>query len=281
MKRAALLAMALCGCSSSQPASKSPQQVQAVDVYALRSNVTGYSLVRLAALPAISAPPYDQASNCVQPQQPVSTAAKLAVQKGWRILAEQKFHQFQAVLIARAGEPMTSARCNYVDSNVAFFEGDRLVGILYPKGKDASPIAGIELVGDHLRAWSTDPTALGQANLRGADLTFDAISGDDLVCNGLHVPAIFEQRYSQARQKLMAAGWSAQPSTEEVMDDRTRDYRKRFPETDSCAGTGYAECRFSLIAKNRTIVAVTTMGEDDDPVVSSYTVTCARKRSTN
>jgi hypothetical protein len=176
---------------------------------------------------------------------------------------------------------MTSGRCNSIDANIAFFEGAKLIGVLYPKGKNGIGISAMELTNNHLRVWSTDPMAQGQVNLNGAALTFDKIAGSDSVCNGKYrVPTLYGLRYSKARRELAVAGWLPQPHHEAVEGDyRTGDYRKRFPETDSCAGTGYAECRFSLLAKDGSAwVNVVTLGEDDDPVVSDYATSCEPKR---
>jgi hypothetical protein len=278
-RTALILALAVCACSSEQKAGTANNAAIATEPavkapdYALRSRVVGASLVRVAELPKTTPLPAD--GNCEHFIQPVSAAARQAARQGWRVLQESQFDRFQAVLIARGGEPMTSGRCNYIDSNVAFFEGARLIGILYPKGKDSIPIAGIEPVDGHLRVWSTDPMALGQVNLAGTSLTYDRISGEDRVCGGKYrVPTVFGLPYSQARGSLRRAGWSPRLHIDDAEDYRTKDYRRRFQETDSCAGTGYAECRFTLTAKDGVELAIVTLGESDDPKVSSYGVSC-------
>jgi hypothetical protein len=47
----------------------------------------------------------------------------------------------------RRGEPASSPVSR------AFFEGERLVGLLYSKGKDGIGIKRVERIGDHLRVW--------------------------------------------------------------------------------------------------------------------------------
>ncbi|MCW3849280.1 hypothetical protein OF829_18740 [Sphingomonas sp. LB-2] len=282
MKRTALLlALLASACAQAQqPANNVAEAAPspAPTGYALRSNVAGASLVRVTELPATTTLPAE--GNCDHFVEPVSPAAKLAAQKGWRVLGEERFKQFQVVLIARGGDAMTSGRCNYIDSNLAFFEGGRLIGILYPKGKDSTPIAGIEPVDGHLRVWSTDPMALGQVNLTGTNLSYDEISGGDRVCGGKYnVPTVFGLPYAEARKKLIAAGWRALPSKEEV--SQIADYaaaRRRFPELDTCAGTGYGECGYTLTAADGvTTLGVVTLGDVDDATVSGYDVACDGK----
>ena len=277
---AALLAISACSAAQNS-ASKSEgasTKLAASNGYTLRSNVTGASLVRLAELPSTTPLPIEPESNCAHFIQPASAGGRLAARKSWRLLQEQLFYQFQAVLIVRGGDPLTSGRCNYIDANVAFFEGERLIGILYPKGKDGIRIAGMEVVDGHLRIWSTDPSAQGQVNLKGTNLSFDEVKGSDSVCNGkFHVPVVFGQPYPQARPTLIASGWSARPSKEEMPADQI-EYRRRFPELDSCAGTGYGECGFTLIAADGvTKLFITTLGGIDDMAVSSYEVACDGK----
>lgn len=282
MRRAALLALALAGCSSGQQSASNSATAQTAaqpkSGYALRSNVEGASLVRLPELARVTPAPLEPDSYCSERLvQPKSAGGKLAAAKGWRVAQEETFHKLQAVLILRGYEQMTSGRCNSIDPNIAFFEGTKLIGVLYPKGKDGIGISAMEIINDHLRVWSTDPMAQGQINLAGENLTFDKITGSDSVCGGKYrVPAIFGLRYSAARRVLATAGWTPRPHQNATeIDDRTRDYRKRFPETDACAGTGYAECRFSLRASDgQAWINVDTLGEDDDPYVNMYDASC-------
>jgi hypothetical protein len=289
MKHAVFLALALSACSSGQQsasnitaATPSQSAVRSESGYALRSNVEGASFVRLAELAIVSPTPLEPDSYCSERfVQAKTEAGKVAAAKGWRIVQEEKFHALQAVLIVRGFEQMTSGRCKSIDANIAFFEGPKLIGVLYPKGKHGIGISAIQVTNDHLRVWSTDPMAQGQVNLGGANLTFDKVTGSDSVCNGRYrVPAIYGLRYSEARRALAVAGWTPRPHQDIVEGDyRTSDYRKRFPETDSCAGTGYAECRFSLRARDGAAwINIVTLGEDDDPVVSDYATSCEPKR---
>lgn len=271
------LALAICACSPGQQTAP-PNGSAAKGGYALRSNVPGASLVQVTELPAVTSAHVLVEGYCAERfVKPASAAARLAEQKGWRVLQEAKFHQLQAVLIVRGLEQMTSGRCASIDANIAFFDGGRLVGVLYPKGKDAIAIGAMELVDNHLRIWSPDPAAQGQVDLDGTNLTFDRITGSDRVCNGKYrVPAVFGQPYPEARRTLIAAGWRATPSTEEMVEDeRLTRYRRRFPEFDYCAGTGYGECSFTLTAADDvTRLTVTTLGDIDDARVSSYSVSC-------
>jgi hypothetical protein len=244
--------------------------------YSLRSKVTGASLVRLDELPSVT--PYGDASDdyCGKPEQAKTAGGRFAEQSGWRVIKEVRLREFDAVLLVRGYDPGTSGHCFSKDPNLAFFKGDRLVGVLYSKGENGIGINDVTNVGGHLRIWD-DLTAVGQVSLSGHDLTFEPITGIDEVCQGAYrVPVVFGQDYSKARRILGSAGWIARPSTEDTsQDDRTADYRSRFPEVDSCSGTGYAYCSFGLNAQGGIArLSITTAGEEADPVVINYDVSC-------
>ena len=250
----------------------SPEQT----TYSLRSNIAGASLVRIEQLPTVT--PYGDNSDdyCGETLRATTAGGKIAEQRGWRVVKEAQFHGLDAVLVVRGYDPGTSGHCFSKDPNLAFFKGDRIVGVLYSKGKNGIGMNDVQNSGDHLRVWD-DVSAVGQISLDGAALTFDRITGSDEVCDGKYrVPVVFGQPYSKARQILGNSGWIARPSTEETSEgDRTEGYRTRFPEVDSCSGTGYAYCSFGLSAQDGVAkISVTTAGEDDDPVVTNYDVSC-------
>jgi hypothetical protein len=246
--------------------------------YALRSNVRGASLVRIEQLAAVTPTPIEADNWCSERfVRPTSPGGKIAMKRGWRVVQETKFHQFEVVLIVRGLEKMTSSRCASIDANVAFFNGDQLVGVLYPKGKDGISIAAIEPVGAHLRVWSPDPLVQGQATLAGTSLTFDDVTGNDSVCAGKYqVPPVFSRNYSEARRMLIAAGWVPVPPTPEPNEyPFVTEYRKRFPEVESCSGTGWDECGSSFAARHgAATLGIAFFGDGDDPAVSGYSVAC-------
>ncbi len=282
-KRTLLLALMASACSpvgqSTSNISNAAAPAEAKSGYALRSNVAGASLVQVAELATVT--PLEVDRYCANRfVKPTSDAGGIAAGKGWRILRELPFHGLHAVLIVRGLDPMTSGRCNSIDANIAFFEGTRLVGVLYPKGKRGIAISMMTLDNGHVRVWSPDPMVQGQVSLNGHDLTFDKISGGDPVCNGKYqVPAVFTEPYPKARAKLLAAGWMPRPSSEGTPDRLDlADYRKRYPELDYCAGTGYGECSFTLAAKDGvTTLTIGTIGDIPDAVVSDYSVACDGK----
>lgn len=251
-------------------------EVQSVPTYALRSNVPGASLVRLEQLPMTTPYGGDADGYCGEPARAATLGGRLAERLGWRVVKETRFHGLDAVLIVRGFDPGLSGHCFAKDPNLAFFHDERLIGVLFAKGKNGIGMNNVEMVGDRLRVWD-DLSPVGQIGLSGNDLTFDRVTGSDEVCNGRYrVPAVFGQPWSKARQVLGRAGWSPEPSTEEAAEgDRTANYRVRFPEADSCSGTGYAYCNFTLSAHDGAArLGMTTAGEDEDPLVVSYDVSC-------
>lgn len=265
----------LTACSPGKDASSNAVKAEPAK-YALRSNIVGASLVRIDALPTVT--PYGENGDdyCGERVAARTAAGKSAEQKGWRVVQETKFHGLDALLIVRGYDPGTSSHCFSKDPNLVFLEGEKIVGVLYSKGKNGIGINAIEIVGDHLRVWD-DNMAIGQLNLADNRLTFDSITGSDPACKGKYqVPVVFGQPYSKARRILGKAGWVTSPSTEDAGgDERTESYRTRFPEADYCSGTGYAYCRFSLKARDgKATLFITTTGEDADPVATAYAVSC-------
>ncbi|WP_040308725.1 SHOCT domain-containing protein [Asticcacaulis biprosthecium] len=260
--------------SFSVAGAESPQPKE----YALRSNVAGASLVRLQQLPAVKSYDGDADNYCGDPDQykAQTPGGKIAQQQGWRVVKEEAFQRLDSVFIIRGYDPGTSGHCFTKDANLAFFDGGQLIGVLYGKGKNAIGINNIEIVGDHLRV-SDDVIPVGQISLKNHSLTFDKITGSDVVCGGeYNVPVVFGQTFSKARELLGNSGWKAPPGTKErfVGDDAQVD-PLRFPELDSCSGTGYAYCFFTLQAKGGVAkLSIITQGESDDPVVVDYKVFC-------
>ena len=243
--------------------------------YAFRSTVPGASFVRLGQLP--TATPYgDISEHCSELIQAATTlGGRLAEQRGWRVVEEKRFHGLDAVLVVRGFEEGTSSHCFSRDPNVAFFQGDRLVGVLYSRGPDGFGMNALENVGRHLRVWG-DLSPVGQFNLDGTDLTFDPVTGSDEVCGGRYrVPAVFNRDYASARPILRRSGWVPRPRTEESAERIRAPWLAPFPEVDDCSGTGYGFCGFDWVSERGDArLAIITAGGADDPMVISYGVSC-------
>lgn len=245
--------------------------------FTFRSNVIGASFVRFAELPTVT--PYGDDPNeyCGKVFHAATPQGRMAERHGWRVVQETRYHGFNAVLIVRGYDQGTSSHCFAKDPNLAFFDGEHLVAVLYSKGEKGIGMNAVESIGDHLRIWD-DLSAVGQISVKGENFTFDRVSGDDEVCGGKYrVPAVFGLPYSKARTILGKVGWLPKRSSEKTFGsgDRTLDYRSRFPEADSCSPTGYGYCAFALHAQSGVAtLEITTAGENEDPGVVSYGVSC-------
>lgn len=249
---------------------------EAAATYAFQSQVSGATFEPLAELPTVKPYDGDQDGYCDQPISATTAGGSLAEKRGWRVMKEAKYHDLDAVLMVRGFDPGTSGHCFPKDANVAFFEGDKLLGTLSAAGKNGIGINTFENIGGYLRIWD-DLMPVGQIDLTSKTFTFAKVTGSDEVCGGKYrVPTAFGKPYSKARELFGKAGWNPTINTEDTGGDtRTDDYRSRFPETGSCAGTGYAYCSFELQAsKGPATLAVTTAGEDEDPRVVGYDVSC-------
>lgn len=261
-------------------AAETPAKAKSVEdapaKYTFQSQVSGANFAPLAELPTVKPYGEDQDGYCSQPIAAATAGGRSAEKRGWRVIQETPYQGMDAVLMVRGFDPGTSGHCFPKDANLAFFEGGKLLGTLSASGKNGIGINTVESIGGRLRVWD-DLMPVGQIDLTSRTLTFAQVTGTDDVCGGKYrVPTTFGKPYSRARDLLGRTGWNPGVTTEEEGgDSRTEDYRSRFPETDSCAGTGYAYCAFAWQANNgAATLQIVTAGEDDDPRVVSYNVSC-------
>jgi hypothetical protein len=241
------------------------------------SHIAGASLVGIAELPPVPSHAADNADCTDCFVVPKTAGGQVAAAKGWHVVQEAKLGDLDAVLIVSHMEQQTSGRVEPEDANVALFDGAKLVGILFGKGKQGIEIAKLEPAGGELRVWSAIPESLqGRLHVRGTAISFDRVTGSDAVCNGAYrVPAVFNDSYSQARSALTKAGWIPLPQVREPDTIEPDTPEARYAETDDCAGTGFAQCIFDYkAAKGSARLNITTHGEGEDPIVSTYAVTC-------
>jgi len=83
-------------------------------------------------------------------------------------------------------------------------------------------------------------------------------------------------RYSKARRVLLKNGWQATYSRWQDIPEFGREhdffYDKGWREVETCSGTGMAYCSFSYHDHYGNKLGIITEGDDDDPIVNSWSV---------
>ena len=198
--------------------------------------------------------------------------------KGWGILSEVRLAKYHFIAFAGSFDGGTSGTCNISQSNIAIFEQDNLLGIIYLDASDASLIGSLRLMdAGFIRVFSGDtiqmPVADIHLSLSGFELK--TISALTAYCNGTSiVPSVFGKDIIEARNVLINYGFepieAIEPSLPawrmHLIDDGIR-------EVDACSGSGYSFCKFRYKNENSSVDLITA-GDDAFPSVVRIGVNC-------
>ncbi|HEY4199956.1 MAG TPA: hypothetical protein VGM83_05285 [Devosiaceae bacterium] len=247
------------------------------------SKVSDLKFTLLAKLP--SAPPSGrETSGCENfVISPTSSAGKLVADQGWSVTGEAPLGDDEAVSFAAVFEQGTSGTCAIQQGNVAIFHDETLLAIAYaphPTDETIGSIASLE--GGNVRVWSGDLLSTPVADLELLDggylLQLGDVAAEETLCGGKAVvPNIYGTGIDKARAKLAASGWQPVLNITETGGDqygREIDLAKHgITEVNTCSGTGLGYCDFNYVGKAGKL-NVSTVGEDDFPVVAGYAVDC-------
>ena len=201
--------------------------------------------------------------------------------KGWGILSEVRLAKYHFIAFAGSFDGGTSGTCSISQSNIAIFEQDNLLGIIYLDASDASDaslIGSLRLMdAGFIRVFSGDtiqmPVADIHLSLSGFELK--TISALTAYCNGTSiVPSVFGKDIIEARNELINYGFepieAIEPSLPvwrmNLIDDGIR-------EVDACSGSGYSFCKFRYKNENSSVNLITA-GDDAFPSVVRIGVNC-------
>ena len=198
--------------------------------------------------------------------------------KGWGILSEVRLAKYHFIAFAGSFDGGTSGICRISQSNIAIFEQDNLLGIIYLDGSDASLIGSIRLMdAGFIRVFSGDtiqmPVADIHLSLSGFELK--TISALTAYCNGTSiVPSVFGKDIIEARNVLINYGFEPIEAIEPSLPAwRMHLIDAGIREVDACSGTGYSFCRFSYKNENSSVNLITA-GDDAFPSVVRIGVNC-------
>ena len=198
--------------------------------------------------------------------------------KGWGILSEVSLAKYHFIAFAGSFSGGTSSTCSISQSNIAIFEQDNLLGIIYLDASDASLIGSIRLMdAGFIRVFSGDaiqmPVADIHLSLNGFELK--TISALTAYCNGTSiVPSVFGKDIIEARNVLINYGFEPIEAIEPSLPVwRMHLIDAGIREVDACSGTGYSFCRFSYNNENSSVNLITA-GDDAFPSVVRIGVNC-------
>ena len=205
-------------------------------------------------------------------------SSQLIQDKGWKILSEVRMAQYHFIAFAGSFDPVTSGACIISRSNIAIFEKEQLLGVVYLDDVKSSLIGSLRLMdAGFIRVFSgdiiQDPVADIQLSLNGFEMK--PISDLTAYCNGGSIlPSIIGKNIIEARNALFDYGFEPIEATEPMVISWRQyliDYGIR--EVDGCSGTGFAFCSFSY-ENESGFVDLITAGEDDFPTVVRSRVKC-------
>ena len=198
--------------------------------------------------------------------------------KGWGILSEVRLAKYHFIAFAGSFDGGTSGICRISQSNIAIFEQDNLLGIIYLDGSDASLIGSIRLMdAGFIRVFSGDTIQMPVADIHFSLSGFElkTISALTAYCNGTSiVPSVFGKDIIEARNELIDYGFepieAIEPSLPvwrmNLIDDGIR-------EVDACSGSGYSFCKFRYKNENSSVNLITA-GDNAFPSVVRIGVNC-------
>jgi len=239
---------------------------------------------RLNAIKSIPNGPYPDISDgpCAYFTVPIDdqkfSISRSIQNKGWGILSEVRLAKYHFIAFAGSFDGGTSGICKISQSNIAIFEQDNLLGIIYLDGSDASLIGSIRLMdAGFIRVFSGDtiqmPVADIHLSLNGFELK--TISALTAYCNGTSiVPSVFGKDIIEARNVLINYGFEPIEAIEPSLPVwRMRLIDAGIREVDACSGSGYSFCRFSYNNENSSVNLITA-GDDAFPSVVRIGVNC-------
>lgn len=251
------------------------------DQIALKSDVPGLKITRLAKLPEAPNSDSSGAPSCGVLPATKSVGGKIASDLGWGVTAEAKLGPYEAVSFGGEFEQATGSACAIDQGNIALFDGSNLLALIYADKNSKLTIGRITAVEDHLRILDGDlvQMPIGEIKLEGGYVEVKPLAAEEQVCDGKAVvPNVYGKPITEARQAIIARGWepfqSPPPSYPDSFGDSIR--KMGIVETTDCAGTGLAYCSY-YYRKGDMELGVSSFG-DGTPTVSDYDAVCQRSK---
>lgn len=227
--------------------------------FAVQGEVDSLRLQALSELPAAPKAAADAEADpdCAKP--PGSEEARAAAKQGWRIVEELTWKDYRVLGVAAAPARAAGIGCMAGGGRVLFFRDGRPVAqLLDPQADPSQADSGIQSVfldddadpspregAGELRIgdWATERA---RVQVEGAGLRLAALPETDRYCDGHAVlPRVESVALPQARERLLARGWSADvPKREGDGEFLSGLIGAGYPEIEDCSGTGQGFCSF-------------------------------------
>ena len=191
-------------------------------------------------------------------------------EKGWRVLAEVQLAQYKLIAYAGKFETGTSATCAISESNIAIFENDKLLGVIYLESSKETLIGYLELMdAGFVRVISGGFIQKLVAELHlgpeGLALT-TPISKFTAHCNGKAiVPNTLGKNIADGRELLFEFGFTPIPN-EQISGSWTIEYFPGITELVGCSN-GISWCGFEYENEHSRVV-LSTLGNEE--IVKDY-----------
>ena len=239
---------------------------------------------RLNAIKSIPNGPYPDISDgpCAYFTVPIDdqkfSISRSIQNKGWGILSEVSLAKYHFIAFAGSFSGGTSSTCSISQSNIAIFEQDNLLGIIYLDASDASLIGSIRLMdAGFVRVFSGDAIQMPVADIHLSLNAFELKTISDLTahCNGTSiVPSVFGKDIIEARNVLINHGFEPIEAIEPSLPVwRMHLINDGIREVDACSGIGYSFCKFRYKNENSSVNLITA-GDDAFPSVVRIGVNC-------
>ena len=241
----------------------------------LKSDLPAYEVAQPEGLPAAPAG-REQDCRSAQPQLPAGKAVQAA---GWQVISEASLGGHAVVAFAADSSLGPEGVCEYTNSNLGIFDGEKLVGFYWSQGAssklfgrlDAGP-EGVVTINN-----STFPVVpVGQLAYQDGGFVLQALPPSLAACEGrVHLPQRWLAPIGEMRAGLIETGWTpvASPATGSEAEFMQQH---GFPETASCSGSAVNYCSLAYATAGATlrIITVGELGEDYQPIVADYELTC-------
>ena len=237
--------------------------------------IDGYQAKSLQVLPQNQPKPEQ---DCRRPTA-VSQAAKAVEAAGWQVISEVTLAGYDLVSFAAESSIGPSGVCEYSDSNLSVFSGDKLQGLFWGQEKQGKLFGSLEAASESIvtinhSAFPVVPVAelaFAEQNfiLQALPATFKGC--DDQV----EVPNLWMEPIGKMREGLMTLGWKPlEFKPTELISEHIQSFG--FKEVESCSGTGQNYCSFEyqISAAKLRVITIGEMGDSYQPMVVDYELLC-------
>lgn len=244
----------------------------------LRSELPAYDVAQPEGLPLAPAR-RKQECRSAPPQQPAGKAVQAA---GWQVISETSLGGHDVVAFAAESSLGPEGVCDYTNSNLGIFAGEQLVGFYWSQGASSKLFGRLEagpegVVTINNSSFPVVPVA--QLAYQDGGFVLQALPPRLAGCGGrVQLPQRWLAPIGEMRAGLIETGWTPVASPAASIEAEFMQ-QHGFPETASCSGSmvNYCSLAYATAGATLRIISVGELGEDFQPIVADYDLTCDGK----